>query len=341
MRRIILTLAMVSTVLGQNQDRIFHFAHTETVQSMQEIATAIRTVGDIKDVSVDTAQKSFSVHGTAEQIAFADWLFTGLDQIVPVPPDSAVHEYRFAGVDDNVVRIYNVNHGQSVQEFQELATAVRTIGDIRRLYTCNAPRFIIARGSADQLAFADWMIGEIWTHGNVPGPHSISREYLLPADPSPRPNENVTRAFYMAQAPTVQDFQSLATLVRTVALIRRVYTYNAPRAMLVRGTSDQIKLAAWLFDEIDRPVASRTSGASAPYKYQLAGLPEDTVRVFYPVRVSSEQQFQQIATQVRSATGIKGVFAHASLRALALRGTGEQIDTAERVLKQLDPADFA
>src|SRR5215471_20829933 len=103
MRTIILGLAIVSASWGQTQDRVFHFAHAETPQGMQEIATAIRTIGEIKDVSVDTAQKIFSVHGTAEQIAFADWLFNGLDQIVPVPPDSAVHEYRFAGGDDNLV----------------------------------------------------------------------------------------------------------------------------------------------------------------------------------------------------------------------------------------------
>jgi hypothetical protein len=228
-----------------------------------------------------------------------------------------------------------------VQEFQELATAVRTIGDIRRVFTYNAPRFMIARGSADQLAFTDWIVAEIWNHGNAAGPHSFSREYVLPADPSPRPNENVARVFYMAQGGTVQDFQGLATLIRTVVLVRRVFTYNAPRAMLLRGTADQLKLAAWLFDEIDRPAAARQNASSAPYKYQLAGFPEDTVRVFYPIRVASDQQFQQIATQVRTATSIKEVFAHPATRALALRGTGEQIDTAERMLKQLDPADFA
>jgi hypothetical protein len=328
-------------IQGHTIDRTFHFAHTESVQSMQEIATAIRTVGDIKDVSVDTAQKSFTVDGTMEQIGFADWLFTGLDRIVPVQPDSATREYRLSGGPDNIVRLYYVDHGQNVQEFQELATAVRTVGDIRRVYTYNAARAIIARGTADQLAMSDWVIAEIWKHGNTPGPHGMSSEYLLPADPSPRPNENVMRVFYVGNSGAIQDFQEFATLLRTVADVRRVYTYNAPRAMLVRGTAEQIALTIWLFDEIDQPATARQRLESAPYKYQLAGFPEDTIRVFYPIRARSDQEFQQIASQVRSATNARRAYAHSGRRALALRGNGEQIDAAERLLKQLDPADFA
>jgi hypothetical protein len=349
-----ITLGLVITTLfaaaapAQTTDRVFQFAHTETDQSMNEIATAVRTIGDITNVTVDTGQRSFTVQGTADQIAFASWIFAGLDLKTPVPPDSATHEYRLQSGTDNIVRLYYVDHGQSIQEFQELATAMRTVGDIRRVYTYNAGRTLIVRGTADQIAMCDWYLNEIWTHGNLTGPHAVSNAYQMENIAPPRLNENIVRVFYMAKGASVQAFQELATGIRTIGDVRRVYTYNAPLAMVVRGTADQVALATWLFNEIDQPAAARQSGESAMYKYPVANVPypvapdrKDTVRVFYLINARSGQDFQSIATQVRAALNVQTMYADNSARALAVRGTGEQIATAGRLIKQLQPSPAA
>jgi hypothetical protein len=304
---------------------------------MQEIATAIRTVGDIKDVSVDTDQRTFTVQGTTVQIAFADWLFTGLDQPVPSQPDTATHGYTLPDTTDNIVRLYNIDHGQSIQDFQEFATALRTVLDIKRLFTYNAPRVIIARGTADQMAIADLLVAELSRHTSGPSPHAISTEYRLPPSPRPGPNENITRIFCVANSPTNRDFQELATMIRGVADIRRIFTYNTARVILVRGTTDQLTLAEWLFNEVDKPQGARTSQESTLYRYQAPSNNADSVRVFYLPR-ASDSDLQKIAMQMTAS--IQKTYPLNVPRALVLRGTGEQVALGERLIKQLDPTDF-
>ena len=65
--------------------------------------------------------------------------------------------------------------------------------------------------------------------------------------------DNVVKVFYVTNATSVQEFQEIATAIRTVAEIRRVYTYNAQKAMVVRGTMDQVALAEKLVHDLDKP----------------------------------------------------------------------------------------
>jgi general secretion pathway protein D len=65
----------------------------------------------------------------------------------------------------------------------------------------------------------------------------------------------VVRVFYMPNAGTVQEFQEIANALRTVAEIRRVFTYNAGRAMIVRGTPDEVALVEKLVHDLDKPKA--------------------------------------------------------------------------------------
>ncbi|MFM9726357.1 hypothetical protein ACKI1L_38175, partial [Streptomyces scabiei] len=55
--------------------------------------------------------------------------------------------------------------------------------------------------------------------------------------------DNVVKVFYVQNATSVQEFQEIATAVRSLTEIRRVFTYNAQKAILMRGTPDQIALA--------------------------------------------------------------------------------------------------
>lgn len=63
------------------------------------------------------------------------------------------------------------------------------------------------------------------------------------------------RVFYLPNAGTVQEFQEIANALRTVAEIRRVFTYNAGRAMVVRGTPDEIAFVEKLVHDLDKPKA--------------------------------------------------------------------------------------
>src|ERR1700733_863940 len=75
-----LFLAVCSTVLaGQNSneqemDRVIQLASIDKPQDIQEIATVIRSIGEIKSLSADASTRSLFVHATAEQITLAESL---------------------------------------------------------------------------------------------------------------------------------------------------------------------------------------------------------------------------------------------------------------------------
>jgi general secretion pathway protein D len=65
--------------------------------------------------------------------------------------------------------------------------------------------------------------------------------------------DEVVKVFYVTNATSVQEFQEIATTIRTVAEIRRVFTYNAQKALIVRGTADQVALTEKLIHDLDKP----------------------------------------------------------------------------------------
>ena len=241
MQTILLGLAVITAVASaQDRDRTFYVTHTPTVQQLQEVATTIRTITDIKQISVDNDQKSFTVHATAPQVAMAEWLFNELDS--PVAQPSQPHAYRIPGTSDDVVRVFYVITAPSVQDFQQAATLVRTISDIRRVFTYNSRNALTVRGTDAQVALAEWLIKEL-----VPDPSSSSHQYEMAG------SDDVVRVVRLPHAASVQDFQKSATAIREATQIKRVFTYNFLWAMAVRGTADQIALAARLAADLDHP----------------------------------------------------------------------------------------
>jgi hypothetical protein len=141
--------------------------------------------------------------------------------------------------------------------------------------------------------------------------------------------ETEVRVIYIPYAATVQNFQEVATLIRTIVEIRRVFTYNAAKAMIVRGTADQLALAGWFVKELGKPAAE-----TASYTYPDSSREgANQVRVFYVKDVPNVKAFQEVATQLRTATQIRRVFTYNATYALAVRGTAGQIAMAEQMLQ--------
>jgi hypothetical protein len=149
----------------QSMDRVFHFTHNQTAQGFQEIATVMRTVAGIRQLSVVAAPRVLTLRGTADQIALAEWLFNELDKPatwIPVQQvqNSIVHEYRVPGNSDDVVRVFYLTHAETPQGLQEIVTAIRTVTDLQRVFTCNATKAVTLRGTADRIALAAKIISE-------------------------------------------------------------------------------------------------------------------------------------------------------------------------------------
>ncbi len=68
-------------------------------------------------------------------------------------------------------------------------------------------------------------------------------------------DDEVLKVFYVTNATSAQEFQEIATAIRSVADIRRVFTYNAQKALVVRGTVDAVALAEKMVHDLDKPKA--------------------------------------------------------------------------------------
>jgi len=67
--------------------------------------------------------------------------------------------------------------------------------------------------------------------------------------------DHVVKVFYLQNVTTVQELQEIATNVRSVTDIRRLFTYNSQNAIVVRATADQVALAEKLIQDLDKPKA--------------------------------------------------------------------------------------
>jgi hypothetical protein len=311
---------------GQDTARIFHLQHIVTEPDLNDFATMVRTISDISQVSADSTQKTLSVRGTASQIAIAEFLFTELDR--QKVPDSVSQEFRVSNSADDVVRLFFVPNAGTVQSFQEVATTIRTIAEIRLVFTYNASKVLALRGTADQIAAAAFLVQELDQPADAK--RTDSRQYQM-VDTANH-GETAVRVFYLPYTSAVQQFQEVATLVRTVAEIRRVFTYNAPRALIVRGTPDQIALTAWVAGELGKPVTPGTS--STTYQYASNDRNgENLVRVFYVKDAQSIPAFQQLASQLRTTTQMRRIFTYNESKAIAVRGNEAQLALAEQMLQ--------
>jgi hypothetical protein len=308
-------------------NQVFRLTQNENKQDLEEIATALRGVGNIQQVSVDDLKGTVAVEGTAGQIAMADWLVHQMDLSANGGlPD--VHEYRAPGASDDVVRVFYVSHAARPQDLQEIAVVLRSVAETQRLFVYNPMKAMVVRGTSQQISLAAWLVDQLNqpADATAPSPH----EYKLPGD-------DVARVFELTYPETPQQLQEIVTLIRSVADIQRLFVSNARRAVALRATAERVALAAWLVSELDRPVNGQTAAqnGSTPHEFRLSNDPLSLARVFYLAGSPSPQEIQKVAEQVRANTGIRRLFVYNALGALAVRGTVGQVATAEKALEEM------
>lgn len=66
------------------------------------------------------------------------------------------HDY-----EDEVMKVFYLGNTTSVQELQEIATAVRTLGDIRRVIPLNGQKALIVRATTDQMALTEKLLQDL------------------------------------------------------------------------------------------------------------------------------------------------------------------------------------
>ncbi len=67
--------------------------------------------------------------------------------------------------------------------------------------------------------------------------------------------DEVVKVFYLRNPTSVQEFQEIITTIRSVSDVRRMFTFNAQNAVVVRDTVDKVALVEKLLHDMDKPKA--------------------------------------------------------------------------------------
>ena len=128
---------------------------------MQETLNTVRAIAEVQHAAVDPAQRSLTVAGNPDQLGLITWLFTDLDRPASRPPSLEVRDNTFNDPRAPAVKIFYPAHLATAQQVQEVVNAVRSIAEVQRVMALSGPGAIVIRGSAEQVAFAEWIVGEL------------------------------------------------------------------------------------------------------------------------------------------------------------------------------------
>jgi type II secretory pathway component GspD/PulD (secretin) len=322
-----------------NQSKVFDFSNQPTQQGLQEIATILRTVGDIQQLSIDPASSAVTVTGTADQLAMTGWIVHQLDQ--PIPADLSVpqpapgsnQQYLEAGKSDDVIQVFHLTTvvPKTPQMIQEILTVLRTVVGVQKVYNYTALCDLVLRAPAAQMAFAQYLISSLDVK---PGSVTTSAEFQY--QPSGEP-ATVARVFYLANPTSPQHIQELLTTLRTVVQIQKVFNYTAVEALAIRGTPAELAASEFVIQSLDVPAAPKTGDAANIREFNMPVNGKDSasvIHVYYLAKALTPQQIQEMLGVVRNVLGIQRTFNNSTPPALTVRGSQDQVAKADQLIQQ-------
>ncbi len=261
MRQQTLTLAMTAVALplalpiwAQNPanpepGRIYHFTNAPpSLQAYQELATLIRTVANVRNVSINAASAQIEFSGRGESPDAAEWLLRQLDK-APGAPASAgpAPEFDASGSLDGSVRVFTLAHTTSTIGIQEVLTILRTMADVQRVFNYTPLHALAMRGPAAQLAMAEWLIGAL---DQPTGTAKAMQEFRVPGG-----SNDIVRVYSLSAAKNPEDIQRILVAVRTTGGILKTFASRTVDAIAVRGTPDQMANADGIIVSMDKQLA--------------------------------------------------------------------------------------
>jgi len=324
MGKVAIAVCFVSVAFGQNVDRVFRVMNATTVTSLQEIATTLRTIGQIQQLSLDNAHATLTVKGTADQIALADWLVPKLD--VAAVSNPGPQEFSVSRDSDDVVVVYGLVHTATMQRVQEIATTLRTVAEIQKIYAITTP-VVTLRGSASQMALAKFLLAELDQPAQA-RQNAFVHEFTKTAG-----GNDIVVVYGLAHTDSAQSLQEITTNIRAVLDIQRIFLVTTPKLLAIRGSESQVQTLKWLVPGLDRQTA-KVGGN----EMRVPGGNDDVVHLFYLTHVTNMKGMGELLTELRTTTHIMKAFVRSVPAALVLRGTADQIATAGQIIELRDRA---
>jgi hypothetical protein len=318
--RFLIAALFAAAASAQSIDKTFYQPRAESPAELQTIVNIVRSIGDIQHVEMDFSHKAIDVSGNAGQIAFTDWLCHELDNPAAGQPP---REYRMQNADPSIVRIYYLTSIQNPQQLQEVVNAIRSVSDLQRFFPDNSLNAVVMRGTSDQVAAADWLIHQL----DQPAPAKTSADFPMPGIPG-----QVAKVFAVVHLGTPQGLQETVNLTRSIADIQRFFPFNAHSEIVARGTAEQIALAGWLLQQLDQPAVV----VAPPAEYRIPDKFNPVIRIAYLANTTTPAALQETVNAVRSATQMQRAFPSYLRKAIAMRGTADQISRADLLIKERD-----
>jgi hypothetical protein len=209
---------------------------------MMEAATVIRSVGEILNVRLDAPNRTLTVSGPAWQTDLAAWVLARLDRDAAGQP-LPIERYEIPGMPDSSVRVFFASGPQSPEQLQELSTTIRSVIEIRRGFVFSEAKALVIRGTAGEVAAAEWLFTQLDQQPGTTLAGSVSGSHM------PGTDEGVVRVFWLRHTLSPEEFLAGLARVRMEAKIRRMFPVAFLRAVAVRGTADQIRAAEQLLRE--------------------------------------------------------------------------------------------
>jgi hypothetical protein len=321
-----LIACLLGSAAEQSIERVYPI-NAATPRDVEEIAGVIRQVGQISEVSADTGNRTVRLRGTVGEVALAEWLIGQLDAPAGRPPLAG--EYRAAAGADDVVRVFRLTADttEPSRDLQEMSTLVRVMVDVKPVYSFITQRAIVARGTAEQMQAAGWLIDALDEPAGQPPRAAASPEYRAEHAP-----DNVLGVFYLAKARTSRDLMDVSMAMRTVAWIRWAFMFDSRNALVLRGTADQLALAEWLVAELDGAspeAATHEYWAPDPHQSNL-------VRVFHLKTTITEPNRAEVFSLIHTQAHIMDLAVCGEANAVVARGTSAQIALAGQLIKEWD-----
>jgi len=246
----LLAAACAAFAFGQPAilERQVTLAHLKSPEALTQL---LRFTAVLTTVTPDKAAGMITLQGTAEQIALAEWLIVQLDKADGVVDGSP--EYRAS--DDDITRVLPVTHGTGNRELTELGTVVRSIFEIPKLYSFVDTKSLVVRGTAAQIAGAEWLLRKLDRPVSTIGDKRDDRERFRPfGSTDPDPDDSVA-VLHLANTSTEQSHTTAAVSIRSTTQARRAFVYMPTRVIVIRGTVEQLATAESMVADIDKPAA--------------------------------------------------------------------------------------
>jgi hypothetical protein len=317
----------VPALFGQSQDKTFYFTQPATPSNMTAMATLIRTVVDVQNISVDQQHQALVLNGPVDKLVATEWIFQQLDRSAGESQAGTAPQYKMGGENGELVSVFRLPPTTRITDLTAAVTAIRTVVDLQRLFPYEAQMAIVARGASERVAAAAWILQQLYPPGGTP-PTGDSPAYPSPLrDMRPEMATDLLQVFRMDSSTSNADLTAMVTAIRTVADLQRLFPFEASKAIIASGSSDKIAVAEWMVHELDKP-----SDPHATHETRLPGLTDGVVRVFYMGHSTSSADLVALITQIRNTLDIMRIFPLTSSSAIVLRGRPDQIQAAQALV---------